>query len=63
IHLPFPIPGETAAQAQQRLLDYESQISEAGLALLQDFFLVAMALCLIAIIPAMFMTRDRWMNH
>ncbi len=63
IRLPFPLPGETAAQAELRALEYQSQISEAGLTLFQDFFLVAMALCLVAIIPAPFMAKERTNIH
>ena len=48
----MPMAGETAAQAQVR---FGVQMTDAGLSLFSSFFLIAMAACLIAIIPAMFM--------
>ena len=52
IRLPFALPGETAEQTQLRILEFSEQVNEAGLTLFTNFFLVAMALCFIAIIPA-----------
>ena len=57
IQLPFALPGETAAESQQRALDFGTQVNEAGLTLFSNFFLVAMVLCLIAVVPA---TAMRW---
>lgn len=57
IRLPFALPGETAAESQQRALDFGTRVNEAGLTLFNNFFLVAMVLCLIAIVPAVAM---RW---
>ena len=51
----MPSAGETAAQAQER---FSSQLTDAGLNLFSSFFLIAMAACLIAIVPALFMSRD-----
>jgi hypothetical protein len=53
--LPFPMPGDTAAQSEQRLADFESGLSDAGLSLFSDFFMIAMAVCLVAIGIALFM--------
>ena len=50
----MPVAGETAAQAQVR---FGAQMTDAGLSLFSSFFLIAMAACIIAIIPAMFMFR------
>ena len=50
----MPMAGETAAQAQER---FGAQMTDAGLSLFSSFFLIAMAACLLAIIPAMFMFR------
>ena len=46
--IPNFLPGETFEQAQQRVMEHGT---EAGLSLFNDFFLVAMGLCLIAIVP------------
>ena len=61
IQLPFALPGETAVQSQQRALEFGTQVNEAGLTLFTNFFLVAMVLCLIAMVPAAAMAwrRDR----
>ena len=48
----MPVGEETAAQAQER---FGNQLTDAGLSLFSDFFLIAMAVCIIAIVPAMFM--------
>ncbi len=50
----MPMAGETAAQAQVR---FGAQMTDAGLSLFSSFFLIAMAACLVAILPAMFMFR------
>ena len=59
IRLPFPLPGETAEQAQQRIAEFDAGLSDAGLTLFNDFFLVAMGVCLVAIIPATLMVWRR----
>ena len=59
IRLPFPLPGEGSTQAQQRVLEFEAQLRDAGLTLFGDFFLVAGAVCLIGIIPAALMMTRR----
>ena len=53
LQLPFALPGDTIEQTQQRVLEFEGQLVDAGLILFQDFFLVAMGVCLLAILPAM----------
>lgn len=54
----FPMEGETVLQAQQR---FGNQVTDAGFNLFNNFFLIAMSLCLLAIIPAALMVwkRDR----
>ena len=59
LRLPLAVPNETAAQTQQRVLEFESGLSEAGLTLFQDFFLVAMGVCLVAMLPAALMSWRR----
>lgn len=55
IELPLPLPGETPAQAQQRLLEFQARLADAGLTLFHEFFLAAMAVCLAAMVPALLM--------
>ena len=52
---PFALPGETVEQTQARIADVQQQLTDAGLTLFSDFFLVAAALCLLALLPAAFM--------
>ena len=59
IQIPFSLPGETAEQSRQRVVEFDAQVREAGLTLFNDFFLVAMGLCLIAILPAAYMAWHR----
>ena len=60
IGAPFALPGETAAQAQTRIAEVQQQLMNAGLTLYSDFFIVAAALCLLALLPAAFMA---WRSH
>lgn len=55
IGAPFALPGETAAQAQSRITEVQQQLTDAGLTLFSDFFVVAAALCLLALLPTAFM--------
>ena len=59
IQLPFAQPGETATQSQQRVLEFGAQVNEAGLTLFTNFFLVAMVLCLVAMLPAVALALRR----
>ncbi len=52
---PFALPGETLEQAQTRIADVQQQLTDAGLTLFSDFFVVAAVLCLLALLPAAFM--------
>ena len=55
VRLPFALPGETAAETQQRLVEFDAQVTGAGMTLFSEFFLVAMGVCLVALVPAAFM--------
>ena len=55
ISLPFALPGETPERAAQRMQDFNDRLMNAGLTVFNDFFLVAMALSLIAIAVTAFM--------
>ena len=52
----FPMEGETVAQAQER---FGLHVTNAGLSLFSNFFLIAMCVCLVAIAPAAFMVWRR----
>ena len=56
---PFQLSGETATQFEQRMLEYETQLTSAGMTLFTDFFLIAMAVCVIALLPAALMAWKR----
>ena len=55
IGAPFALPGETAEQAQARILEVQQLLTDAGLTLFSDFFVVAAVLCLAALLPAALM--------
>lgn len=59
ISLPFALPGETAAESQKRVQEFDAQFRDAGMALFSEFFLIAMAVCLLALIPVAFMAWTR----
>ena len=59
IGAPFALPGETAQQAQTRIAEGQQQLTEAGLTLFSDFFIVAAILCLAALLPTAFMAWRR----
>ncbi len=57
---PFQLTGETALQFEQRISEYESRVVETGMQLFGEFFLIAMAVCMVAVLPAAFMA---WHRH
>ncbi len=59
IPLPFPGSEDSATQAQQRLEVFDEQLTSAGMTLFSEFFLIAMVLCLVALVPAALMIRRR----
>lgn len=56
---PFQLDTETAAEFEARLDSYGTALVEAGTTLFNEFFLIAAALSLIALLPAAAMTRHR----
>ena len=56
---PFQLSGETTVQFEQRVFEYETQLTSAGMTLFTDFFLIAMVVCLIALLPAAFIEWNR----
>ena len=63
LRLPFALPGETLEQTEQRALEFETGVNNAGLALFNDFFLVAMGVSVVAILPAALMAWRRVREH
>ena len=59
IGAPFALPGETTEQARDRIADVQQQLTDAGLTLFNDFFVVAAVLCLLALLPTAFMAWRR----
>ena len=59
IRLPLPRTGEAAAQTQQRVFEFDAQLTEAGMTLFSEFFLIAMAVSLLALLPAGLMAWQR----
>ena len=59
IRLPFPVAGEAASQASQRSAVFQEKLTDAGMTLFGEFFLIAMALSLAALLPAAFMAWER----
>ena len=56
--IPLPLGGP-AAQVQQRAAEFETQLTEASMTLFGEFFLIAMAVSLIALVPAALMVWHR----
>lgn len=58
--LEFPIsqPGEAAEALQARLAEYSARLNAAGLSLFHNFFRIAGAVALVAILPALAMGPD-----
>jgi len=59
ISLPFALPEDTAAQSQQRVEEFDSQLRDAGMDLFSEFFLIAAGLCVLAVATATFMAWSR----
>ena len=57
---PFQMDGETGAQFQQRMLEYQGAVTSAGMTLFNEFFLIAMAVCVVGMLPAALMA---WRRH
>ena len=59
LELPIPQPGEAAEALRARQEAYTAGLSEAGLDLFHNFFNIAAAVALVAVIPALLMKPDR----
>ena len=58
MRLPLPVTGETSAELQRRISEFNADITVAGVTVFNEFFYVAMVLCLAAILPAILMNSD-----
>jgi MFS family permease len=56
---PFQLSSETAAEFNDRLEQYGTALNEAGTSLFNEFFLIAMAVSLLALVPTAFMAWRR----
>lgn len=59
LELPLAQVGEAAAELEVRAAEYSSQLGDAGLSLFHDFFRIAGAVALVAILPTLAMGSDR----
>ncbi len=59
VEVPFQLAGETAEEARLRSIEFEAQVTDAGITLFNEFFLAAMAVALAALIPSLLMARNR----
>jgi MFS family permease len=59
--LPLPLPalGEAAETTQQRLAEYQAAILEAGLTVFSEIFIAAASVCVIALLPALWLRLPR----
>ena len=57
LELPLPQPGETAAQTQARISEFNANLIDAGMTVFTDFFTIAAALAVVAVGGAWFMRR------
>ena len=59
IRLPLAEATQTRAEAQAQIDQFTDRVNDAGLALFQEFFIIAAAVCLIAVIPAVLMIVNK----
>ena len=59
LQVPFQVSGESASAYQQRIDEFQRQVTDAGLNIFNDFFLIAAGLCVLAIVAALFMAWDK----
>ena len=59
IQLPLPMAGETSAELQQRMAAFDAEITTAGVTIFNEFFYIAAAICLVALVPTAWMAWSR----
>jgi len=56
---PLQLQGETGAQYQERIVQYEAQVEGAGMTVFNEFFVIAIVVCLVALVPVALMDWRR----
>ena len=59
IRLPFPDAAQTRAESQAQIDQFTERVQDAGMTLFHEFFLIAAAVCLLAIVPAVLMIVNK----
>jgi MFS family permease len=59
IKLPIPMKGENSQQIAERTSQFQSDLTIAGVNLFSDFYMLGAIICLISIIPCVFMVARR----
>ena len=59
IRLPFAEATQTTAEAQAQIDRFSDRINDAGITLFQEFFIIAAAVCLLAVVPALLMIVNK----
>ena len=60
IAIPFAIAGHTVAESQNKVQEFDTQLRIAGMTLFNEFFVIAMVICLVALVPVACMAWDRF---
>jgi hypothetical protein len=60
IAIPFAIAGHTGTESQNKAQEFDTQLRIAGMTLFNEFFVIAMVICLVALVPVAFMAWDRF---
>ena len=59
IRLPLPIKGETSVQVAEKNLQFQNEITSAGVNLFSDFYILAAIICLLCAVISTFMVCNR----
>ena len=57
--LPLPMEGESSAVSEQRVAEFQNTVNTIGMDLFIEFFVIATAVSIAAIVPALFMAWSR----
>ena len=60
IAIPFAIAGHTVDESQNKVQEFDTQLRIAGMTLFNEFFVIAMVICLVALVPVACMAWDRF---
>ena len=59
IELPLPIKGETSGQIAEKNLQFQNELTSAGVNLFSDFYILAAIICLVCVAISAFMVSKR----